>query len=404
MKKPICLFFVLLSTICTPAFSQEAGWDSTLKESSHPIFLSKKYLSGPGWLWIKQKAETSQFLAFGETHGRAEIPKLVSIAYQYLYEQGYHYLALEMGPHIAEELSDTENLGRKGRVKRLAIRHPKAIAFAYDHELRMIAAAGKKFKAPGQAIWGLDHAFGAKHLVKGLKRFSVTSAQKAARKTVLRKIRKAGNGHKYLTDADRSTDIHLLRQTFREEQSEAAKRINSLEVSNRIYHNWVKAYRTKEDRLAAYENLHEREELMKSQFLAKYRETQALGVAKPKVIFKFGGAHIEPGIGSNSVTTLGGFIKDFAITEGGKSTTIGMIHISKKYTPKPGSIAAFFQSAASGQMTLFDFSALKDKALSDPELSSYIKNYIMRYDALILIPNSKKAGIGNYIKSKLWFF
>lgn len=398
------ILYIFLLIVCTaPIYSQQTSLESAFVKARLTLTLDKGKVGGEGFAWLKERALKSQFLVFGETHARAEIPELIGAFYNQLYDQGFHYLALEMGPHIATTLSGDEYLGKKGKIKKLASLNPNAIAFAYDEELAMLAEVSENFKGAGEVFWGLDYAYGGKHLVRELQILAKTENQEKVVKQVLKNIKKSKDGHEYITNKLRTQDILSLKNAFQPSpDSKAYELIATLETSNRIYHNWVKAYKTKVDRLAGFDNSSEREALMKSQFLKQYRKTQKVGVDKPKVIFKFGGAHIQPAIMSNYVPSLGSFIKDFAITENSQATVIGMVHLSKKNSPTEGLLLTL-KNASNKEISLFDFTMLRNSVLQNkyPDIPADLKKAILTYDAMIVVPDSKKAGINNYIKAKI---
>ena len=399
--------YCLTLLICSYGSLKAQDLTRLLEQNKYEMDLRKGKLSGAGYDWIEGKAKNSSFLLFGETHRVREIPLVVSAVYRQLFDQGYQYLALEMEPWMAQKLSSDSLISRRSKVKGQVLKQPDAIAFSYDEELKMIADIGKQFKGKGtgQAVWGLDNAFGGQHLVKRLKSLAPDKVAADYAKQLLKKARKSKNGHEYISEVDRSEEFQKLRKLYSPVKgSEEEQILDLLEISNRIFYNFRLAYSIKKDRMAAYANRKEREEWMKNQFLKQYWSAKEAGVDNPKVIFKFGGAHIEPGIAPNLVTTLGNFVREFAITQGTQATTIAIYCYNKKTcnqleSEELGPLA----SLVGDKITLFDFQNIREQvARGDfPEMNSGLKRYILRNDALILIPNSKKAGIGTIIKSRI---
>ena len=66
-----------------------------------------------------------------------------------------------------------------------------------------------------------------------------------------------------------------------------------------------------------------RERVMKDFFLMHYRQTAAAG-EKPKVAVAFGRNHLHRGIDRRGVSTLGNFIAEFALGEGGESFNVAL--------------------------------------------------------------------------------
>lgn len=401
------IFYCYLTLICSFGLLKAQDLDQLLEQNKYEMDLKKGVLSGAGYDWIEDKAKNSSFLLFGETHRVREIPLVVSAVYRQLFNQGYQYLALEMEPWMAQKLSSDSLLGRKSKVKGQVLKNPSAIAFSYNEELKMIAETGKQFsgKGTGQAIWGLDNAFGGEHLVRRLKSLAPNETAATYAKQVLKKARKSKDGHEYISEADQSEDFQKLRELYSPiKGSEEEQILDLLEISNRVFYNFRLAYSIKKDRMTAYANRKEREEWMKDQFLKQYRSAKEAGVSDPKVIFKFGGAHVEPGIAPNLVTTLGNFVREFAITQGTQATSIAIYCYNKKTcnqleSKELGPLARL----VGDKITLFDFQSIREQVAGGdfPDMDGGLKRYILRNDALILIPNSKKARIGTIIKSRI---
>lgn len=406
IMKYIIVVFLLIVGMSLRSGGQSPAVTGALQQSKLSMKMEKGRLTGPAFEWIKERAQNSDFILFGETHRVAEIPEIVGATYRQLYDQGFHYLALEMGPFVAAELSSAEKLGKRRSIKRQIVRHPSSIAFAYDQEVSMLKEVGEIFDGKGQVFWGLDNAFGGWHLLKRLKELTRgdQESQQLVRE-ILKKATRSKDGHEYLAEASHLEDFKRLRKQLNPaEGSETDQIIDALEVSNRIFYNYRLAYSIKKDRMTAYANRKEREELMKQQFIDQYHQTKALGVDRPKVIFKFGGAHIEPGIAPNLVTTLGTFVNEFAIAEGTEATHIAILCFNEKNCNQLNNPAmAPLAQLVKEDIALFDFTELKDKARKGEldGLNKELQSYILRYDALIMVHESQKAGIAIIAQAKI---
>ncbi len=401
----IALIILSLQAFFFHVHCQSAKLDSLLKASLKTMSFVNDRLEGPAFDWITTKAEESSFLLFGESHAVAEVPQVINATYQQLYEKGYHYLALEMGPWVAQKLGQAKYRGKRGQIRKQIIQNSSSIAFSYDEEITMLSNIGSKFEARGQVFWGLDNSFGGLHLLKRLKELSKNKNGHRQVLQLIKKAKKFKDGHDFLANASHIASIQEIRKQLEPDQdSEMADLLDLLEISNRIFYNYRLAYHIKKDGMKAYENRKEREEFMKQQFLHQYRQVQALGVDQPKVIFKFGGAHVEPGIAPNLVPTLGNFVREFAIMQGTNAVNIAILCYNEKNcnqlkNPATAPLAAFVEN----EIGLYDFSILKDNIAKGElvDINEELKRWILRYDALIMIPNSHKAGITVIARAKI---
>lgn len=336
-------------------------------------------MNGEGVDWFLEKARASQFLVFGEQHNVTEIPLVTAALHDRLYEDGYHYLALEMGPRVAEALSTMA-------FEQAVAEHPFSIAFDNDADMEMVRRHVERVDDKGiafdnNAIWGLDQAFSSLHLLKEL----IALAPNDEAETYATKLLKdaVAARREYIRE-DHLDDVGKLWDVFAPEPgSETHFLIDALESSMRMYTNWQK-------RETRYYNLSEREQYMKAQFMGNYREAQEAGVALPKVIVKLGGAHVMPGIGPNSVLTFGNFAEEFAFANGTESFTCG-IWTKDRETLEPPYDALFEERSG----VIIDFHGLRPHSIARQleDIPEDLQQLILRYDAVILLTDTSRAEI-----------
>ena len=289
----------------------EALLDSLVAANSRTIAIRDGHLTGPGADFLLAEGARAQFVALGEEHNVAEIPEVVAALLRDLQARaGYQYVALEQDPQAMRVASSGAMRGKRDSIIALAHRYQKAFTFISDQELAMVADAGAISRGKGNAIWGLDQAFGVTHVLDALLRTPGGSKDArdlasryravAAAKEATRDLEKF-----HYMSAAKDEDFERLASLWHAAPgSDAAFLLNTLVVSDRVYRN----YRERHN----YENGFEREEYMKERFMDEYRHAEAADHAPPKVVMKLGHWHLYRGISPSNMQSLGNFVSEFA--------------------------------------------------------------------------------------------
>lgn len=338
---------------------------------SFPIQIDDGKLAGTGGEMIIEESKQVQFLLFGEEHGVDRIPDVVAATYATLYQAGFQFLALEMGPWFADRVS------RVG-VDVALESYPHSLAFDYDGTVDLLKIVESRFKGTGDAFWGLDQSVTAIHPFARLAQILPTAhARRAARGLFLKSALQAGE---YLPN-DHSADLKALRGLAGPQISdEAALILDSLETSMKIY----VAYRTKEREHGIWISDILREQYMMARLDTKLAEAVSDGIAIPKVIFQMGGAHLMRGVGPNGVTTLGEHAEKVAGSNG-----LGTFHIAIR-SYRPDSLLPESIFASDSNIAMIDAEPIRSSLpLSDqPDAERRLIRDLRQFDAIIYLRDS----------------
>jgi len=269
-----------------PGISQESS-----PSGIYPISVQGTDYRGEGISWLINRADTSQYLLFGEQHGVAGIAELVTYLYRQLNDKGYQYLALETDPWTVSRCAE---LG----VYTFTRKNPHAIAFDADGDLQLMQSAIDLNSDLDSPVWGLDQMQTAIHPFQRLTEIAENPRQKRiARGAYLKAVLKMGR----YTRQEHQRDLDVIEQVFAENPSgEKDTILRELSQTMDIFTTWT-------DPATRQESVATREALMKSNFDAYLKAARG-----GKVAIKMGGAHTMYGIGPNGVETLGEHIRQVA--------------------------------------------------------------------------------------------
>ncbi|MEM6379039.1 MAG: hypothetical protein AAF705_12560, partial [Bacteroidota bacterium] len=105
-KIPALITLALTFFIIYPSQAQSNQLLDLVQPYIYPLTLEDGELSGPGLDWIKENGKSCDFLTFGEGHGILQVPQIIGNIYQQLYQDGFHYLAVENGPYVGKIVSE----------------------------------------------------------------------------------------------------------------------------------------------------------------------------------------------------------------------------------------------------------------------------------------------------------
>lgn len=193
-----------------------------------------------------------------------------------------------------------------------------------------------------------------------------------------------------------------LRQAFEPRaNSDALELIDAMILSNRIYMPFTGRGGT------AYEANLERENYMKANFLAHFREEQKQSGHAPKVFLKFGAYHGSRGRSGTNVPALGDFLAEWGRSEGfglfnlhidcsggqGLDIRSGQAVDCKSYyfseaNPGENSLQAYFPEDG---LAVIDLRGLRPYAHKMDFLDQASVALIYAYDAFMTMPNVTPA-------------
>lgn len=328
-------------------------------------------IAGPGADWIRDRAASCQFVLFGEQHGVAGLPEVVSAIYAQLHPQGFHHLIMERGPWVSTQLS---NSGVASTLRQ----SPYAVAFDYDGEVQLLKTVESMFDGPGDAFWGVDQSLTGIHALGRLSQILPTYRARRAAKGLF--LRDALQGGRFL-GKDNSEDLAILRRLAGPDLGPESEMIlDALEKSQSIF----VAYHAKQrdERGIGISDI-VREQYMMDQFDRYVAESSKLGTRAPKAILKMGGAHVMEGIGTNGVRTLGDHIQRTAEANGQDALHIAIRSYSDSSVWPP-------QVFSDASMTLIDMRSLRaaiPELPSDESLAG-LERDITQYDAVLLLKDA----------------
>lgn len=396
MQRRLSFGLIVATLLPVPLAAQELPLDSLLRAHRHVITLGDAGLSGPGAELLVDAASAAQFVGVLEEHNVAALADFSAALFERLHqEHGFDYLAVEQGSVITRWLNEAPRRGDLGAMARMVASFPHALSFATDEELEMMARAARASDASTTPVWGVDQEFGALHI---LDRLHTLAPSRDARSTVsalidvARRYETSRSGDTlYLSQVAMPADFAALPDLFAEAGTEAARLIEALRRTNRIYHNWYRAAVL--DEPTAYENMREREHSMKLRFMERYREAQKAGDSLPRVVAKLGHWHLFRGIYRGNVPTFGNFLSEFAISNG-----LGSFLISTYVVGSPegwrntgGPLAA---AAGEGTFTLIDLRPLRPLAHQGriADLSEGLERLLFRADAALIVRGGRTGG------------
>ena len=325
----------------------------------HFISFQNESYEGPGINWLLQRADSCQFILFGEQHGVAGVAELVDYLYQELQGQDFHHLALETDGWT------TARCAAMG-VQKFARKNPHSIAFDSNGDLQLMQTAVDLKPDITHPLWGLDQMQTAIHPFQRLTELATSEKeQRIARGAFLKAVLKMGR----YTRQDHLRDIEVIEKVFAENPSpEKEKIIKELRKTIDIFSKWM-------DPTTRQESVANREALMKQNFDNYWRES-----GYEKAIFKMGGAHTMYGIGPNGVETLGEHVRQ--VTENRNQV---MLSISlRRYDPTTSLIEP--KDFGTNSILLLDTQVARDLLSTDS-----IDEDLSRFDAIIFLQDSGYA-------------
>lgn len=362
----IAFFFGCFVT--PPSIHAQDDSDEIWEEFAQP--LNPHASEGPGWTWIEEKAEESQFVLFGEQHGLVGVPQIVSLAHERLRSQGYTHLALEMSPWLGAQMS------REG-VHQTLTSAPYELAFSYNGMVSLLEDVEARSGDQAGVFWGLDQPVTAIHAYKRLS--EILPTHRARRMALGLHLKAAAQAGRYIKSEHRKDLTRLREAAGLGISQEAEMLISSIETSMEIY---LKYFAGQRGEISPIDSDQQRERFMEENLSRRLSDSATGTVGDQKAIILMGGSHIMEGIGPNGIPTVGDFAQNLAANNGQDALHIGIYAFlaGADHSP-PESIFS------EGDAILVDLQALRAKARSEwiEQLSPSLRRTVEQYDAAIFL-------------------
>lgn len=372
--------------------------------------------SGAGMDFLLAEAKQSQFFLIGEDHGARETAEFASAIFGALGPLGYKHLAIEAGPLTGARLESIARRDGLPGIETFARKYPFSLPFfMWDEEARYLArVVAGNHASSRRIVWGVDQEFEASPRFHAgrLSALARTPAQKAAvagmRARVLAGYQRMVNEHNpgadYLMNATPES-FQELKRAF-EGRAEAEEILAELQESAQIYQLWMHGdgYRSNEMRSAS----------MRRHFRKAYQEAVASGERLPRVMGKFGAAHVMKGLSFSDVHDLGSYLPEIAAFNGMKAFHVVLLapggHVNayfpfsrdladkmKSYTPAADAphldAAPLFAAAIAGEWTVIDLRPARAVLANhrDVPVGDSLRRIIFGFDAVVIIPEVHPA-------------
>jgi len=406
----------VLLALSAPVQGQDAAFVKTLQQNRAAISVHDGKLAGPGAELLRLALAEAQFVMLGEDHGIQQIPEFGLALCTELAPQGFHHLALEIGPYVAP---DVEKMARStDGIKQLAEfekKYPETIAFYnWREEFAMLQQCEKAGAPASTTIWGVDQELmGSAGFL--LEKILATNPGPETKTTVSALLNenseaqaaaaKSGNpGELFLMGAKQEVLDHARVLLKIEGNAEAQRLFEALLVSREIYQKNMSGEYYKSNRRRAL--------LMKENFVAPFLVASQKEGAPPKVFFKFGGLHMFRGLNPMHSSELGNLASEFAeahklksvhiLILGLKGQQLRFAGIGKPSQPVPLDLAGdkdsdflflkpLFENQATNSWTLYDVRALRENFSKYGKVDTELERMIFGYDFVVLIPDPKPS-------------
>ena len=374
--------------------------DSLLRAHRYELTIESGQLAGPGASFLREATRGTQFVMFGEMHNNADVPRYTASLFRQLArDERYEYLVIESGPAIVAPVARAAESGGLSAVQALVRRYPNALQFVADEELEMLADIAKVSRAPGLKVWGVDQEFGGLHALERLREIAPNDAARrladrvAARARPFDEARYTDGNLRYISRKAEMADFDSLATAFKPaKDSEAARLIDGLQTSHRIYQNNIHAAA----RMSGYISNHEREELMKTLFLRHYDDARRAGSPLPRALVKLGHYHVIRGRNWGNQYSLGDMLINVARMNGQGAFSIGVYANNEAgdygVLSSNADYGQFAKAATPGRVAIIDVRPLRAYAHAGRiTLTPEQQRVVFGFDALLFIGNTTRA-------------
>ena len=366
--------------------------DELLTANRHAMVFAEGALSGEGARFLKEEADRAEMFLVGESHGNRETPDLTRALLPDLHEAGYRAFAIETGPITAELLTElAKDPAGDAAFESFLEEHPLTFPFFWWREEAQLL---REAMAQGYQAWGLDQEFIAS------ARFLLTELagqlEGAQRERALGWLAEAEAGFTRFTETGDQTagflqnvdpeDLRTFAATLAD-GGESREILEELAASAVVYQHF------KERRF--FHNNRDRIELMKRHFVDYLEGAGGIGEA-PKVLMKFGSAHMGRGYSPFDQLDLGNQAAELSFARGGDSFHL-LVAAAEMVTPDGsrvptseggGYLTPLLPHRAGDGWTVFDLRPLRPylSAKSVREKYPELTRIAFAFDALAVAP------------------
>jgi hypothetical protein len=390
-----------------------------IAKQAYPITVAHGALAGKGADVLKTAIDDATFVMLGEDHGIEQIPSFDSAVCAELAPHGFHRLALEVGPSVADTLAtDAAAPARDGarQLKAFDARYPESIAFyTWREDFGFVASCARSIAAHKQSleIWGVDQELmGASQLLfdrilattPGDDAAHAIETLAAAARDARAAAAKTNDFGKLFMISVEQTPLDAAAALLASQGSKAAQQLfASLLASRAIYQGQMSA--------SPYASNLARAQLMKDQFFGALSAAAGKDKAMPKVIVKLGAWHLYRGLNPLRSSDLGNLIAEAAAAHDVHAVNVLILGVTGKQLTATGPgaykpsaldlrdkdsaysfLGDFYAAQAPHAWTLFDLRALRgDFDSFGPTVANdkELERTIFGYDFLVLIADPR---------------
>lgn len=376
-----------------PTLAQETDpFSEALAEAVLPIEMDHDgALSGDGYDLLMADAAQSQFFMIGEQHAAREIAQAELAMLRDLQTGGFDHFVVELGPYSTRYV---ERLIREGLLVNYIRTPGQQFLFPFiffEEEADLVEQWVNASDASGNALWGVDQEFlGAGPVLLELLS---TWAESNVELNALANLQAGIAANPMYLGAAPQADMDALALAFADGSQDAQDLVEAIYLTHHIYGPFMRGSGP------IYPANLERENYMKRNFLAHFEAAEEEQNHSPRIVFKFGGNHLQRGFTTTDVPAFGNFIAEWGSSRMFSTTNI-MIDCMGGETfgitqggPTPcqnyyiGEDATLAEMMGDERMVLVDMRSLRPHLGRARDLDPQFRTLILAYDYYLLIRN-----------------
>jgi hypothetical protein len=363
--------------------------------------------SGPAWDRLVEAGRNSQFFLIGEEHGIAENPMLAAQLFEALVPAGYSKMGIEVSPPMAAELDEAARGGLAGVRRLFADREAWMAFYTTRQEAALAAAARRAVPSEAPVLWGLDYEVAAdRRLIALLEPFpkppaaaAALAALKAASAESWSRYEETRGPQHIFSFAGDPVLVRAVRTAWPDANDQARRVLDTLEETLEINQLWTAGKN--------YESNQRRANFLRENFLRHWRSEKTAG-RSPRVMLKFGAAHVIRGLNSNDAFDIGALVPEVAALEDGTAFHLLVVSgpgsevarfdpVAFEYRSAPGgsetvSLGPITEQAWPDSMTLIDLRPLRSIIRSAREgWHPNLVRTVHGFDAILILSGSTAA-------------